>query len=108
MMGTGGVSTSGDYQRYFIENGIRYHHIVDPLSGYPARGVVSVTIVSLDATSADAVSTLVFVLGREKGMDFIEHTPDVDGMIVYESGDTLAYDLSPGFQRRFIRMTPHD
>jgi thiamine biosynthesis lipoprotein len=108
MMGTGGVSTSGDYQRYFIENGIRYHHIIDPLSGYPVRGVVSVTIVAPDATSADALSTLVFVLGREKGMDFIKHTPDIDGMIVYESGDTLAYDLSPGFHRRFVRGTEHD
>jgi thiamine biosynthesis lipoprotein len=108
MMGTGGVSTSGDYQRYFIENGIRYHHIIDPVSGYPSRGVVSVTIVAPDATSADALSTLVFVLGREKGMDFIKNTPDVEGMIIHESGDTLAYDLSPGFQRRFVRITPHD
>ncbi|MEK9136116.1 MAG: FAD:protein FMN transferase, partial [Bacteroidota bacterium] len=108
MMGTGGVSTSGDYQRFFIEDGVRYHHIVDPSTGYPVRGVVSVTVVAPDATSADALSTLVFVLGRQNGMEFIKKSAGVEGMIVYESGDTLAYDLSPGFQRRFVRATTHD
>jgi thiamine biosynthesis lipoprotein len=108
MMGTGGVSTSGDYQRFFMENGFRYHHIIDPFTGYPARGVVSVTIVAPEASSADAISTLVFVLGREKGMDFIRNTTGVEGMIVFESGDTLGYDLSPGFQRRFFRDAQHD
>lgn len=108
MMGTGGISTSGDYQRYFIQNGIRYHHIIDPSTGFPVRGVVSVTIVAPDATSADAISTLVFVLGREKGMEFIRHSPGIDGVIVYESGDTLAYELSPGFQRQFVLASSHD
>lgn len=106
MMGTGGVSTSGDYQRFFVENGVRYHHIIDPSTGYPVRGVVSVTIVAQDAISADAISTLVFVLGREQGMEFIKNSPGIDGMIVYESRDSLVYDLSPGFQRRFVRTQP--
>jgi thiamine biosynthesis lipoprotein len=108
MMGTGGVSTSGDYQRYFVENGVRYHHIIDPATGYPVHGVVSVTIVSPDATSADALSTLVFVLGREKGMEFIRSLHGVEGMIVYETADTLGYDLTPGFQQRFLRTGLHD
>jgi thiamine biosynthesis lipoprotein len=108
MMGTGGVSTSGDYQRFFIQDGVRYHHIIEPRTGLPARGVVSVTIVAPDATSADAMSTLVFVLGRDKGMEFIKRSPRTEGIIVYESGDTLAYDLSPGFEGKFHLTLPHD
>lgn len=108
MMGTGGVSTSGDYQRFFIQDGVRYHHIIEPRTGMPARGVVSVTIVAPDATSADAMSTLVFVMGRDKGMEFIRKSPRTEGIIVYESGDTLAYDLSPGFKGKFHLTLSHD
>ncbi|MER3523475.1 MAG: hypothetical protein C4326_05245 [Ignavibacteria bacterium] len=105
-VGTAGISTSGDYQRYFIKDGVRYHHIIDPATGYPARDVVSVTIVAEDATAADALSTMVFVLGREKGMEFIERTPGVEGLIVWEEGDSLAYRLSSGLQGKFSRS--HD
>jgi len=96
--GSGGVSTSGDYERYFIADGKRYHHIMDPATGYPAAGVVSVTVVAPTAADADAISTIVFVLGREKGMDFIRKTPGADGFIVYEQGDSLGIDFSPGFR----------
>jgi len=101
MTGTGGISTSGDYQRFFVENGIRYHHIIDPSTGYPARGMVSATILAADATSADAISTLVFVLGREKGMAFIRNAPGVEGLIIYQSGDTLAYEATARIQSQF-------
>jgi len=99
--GSGGVSTSGDYERCFIAGGRRYHHIMDPATGYPAQGVVSVTVVAPTAADADAISTTVFVLGRGKGMEFIRKTPGVDGFIVYEQGDTLGIDYSPGFRGRF-------
>jgi FAD:protein FMN transferase len=99
--GSGGVSTSGDYERYFIADGKRYHHIMDPATGYPAGGVVSVTVVAPNATDADAISTTVFVLGRRRGMEFIRKTPGVDGFIVFEQGDSLGIDLSPGFQGKF-------
>jgi thiamine biosynthesis lipoprotein len=102
-VGTGGVSTSGDYQRCFIIDGRRYHHILDPSTGYPASGVVSVTIVAPDAETADVWSTLVFVLGRTRGMELIRSTPGIDGLIVYEEGDSLAYEVSPGLARLFIR-----
>ncbi len=101
--GTSGISTSGDYQRCFIKDGVRYHHIIDPATGYPARDVVSVTIIAGDATSADALSTLVFVLGREKGMEFIKRTPGVEGVMVWEEGDSLRYILSPGLEGKFVR-----
>ncbi len=101
-VGTGAVSTSGDYQRSFIEDGIRYHHILDVKTGYPARGVVAVTIVTPDALSGDALSTIVFLLGREKGMEVIRNTPGVEGMIIYEDHDSLRYDISAGLEKRFV------
>lgn len=102
-VGTSGVSTSGDYQRCFIKGGVRYHHIINPATGYPAMDVGSVTIIADDATTADALSTLVFVLGREKGMDFIRKTKGIEGLIVWEEGDTLNYELSPGLEGKFRR-----
>ncbi len=102
-MGGGGVSTSGDYQRYFISGGVRYHHILDPATGYPAVDVVSVTILADDATTADALSTMIFVLGRERGMEYIRSHDGVEGMIVWEEGDHLRYEVSPGLMDRFVR-----
>jgi FAD:protein FMN transferase len=102
-VGTGAVSTSGDYQRYFMENGVRYHHLLDPATGFPTRGLVAVTVVTEDALDADALSTVAFLLGREKGMEFIRHTPGLDGMIIYEDGDSLKYEITQGLARRFVR-----
>lgn len=62
------VVTSGDYQRFFMQDGVRYHHIFDPRTGWPARRCQSVTIVADNATLADGLSTAVFVLGPEKGL----------------------------------------
>jgi thiamine biosynthesis lipoprotein len=60
---SGAVATSGDYERYFIQDGIRYHHIIDPISGFPSDVAISATVISDDAISADAFSTAAFVLG---------------------------------------------
>lgn len=104
MCGEGGISTSGDYQRSFLQEGKRYHHILDPATGYPAAELVSVTIVSTNATDADAISTLVFILGRQKGMEYIRKSRGVEGMLVYEQADTLVFDFSPGFSAKFERI----
>jgi thiamine biosynthesis lipoprotein len=85
-----GVSTSGDYQRYFEEGGVRYHHIIDPGSGDSAREMHSVTIIGPDATTTDALSTSVFVLGVERGLALINRLPDVDAILV-DSGGRLHY-----------------
>ena len=99
--GTGAVATSGDYQRYFIVNGKRYHHILDPQTGYPVQGLVGVTVVTQNATEADALSTLVLALGKEKWMEYILKTPGLEGMITYEVDDSLRTDFSSGFKGKF-------
>jgi FAD:protein FMN transferase len=66
------VSTSGDYERFFFKDGIRYHHILDPRTLQPARRCQSVTIIASDATTADGLATGVFVMGSENGMALVE------------------------------------
>lgn len=85
----GTFSTSGDYERSFIKDGRRYHHILDPATGEPARGARSVTIVTNRAVIADGLSTGVFILGSEKGLKLIEKLPDVEGVIVSDRNEVL-------------------
>jgi FAD:protein FMN transferase len=90
-------STSGDYERFFMRDGRRYHHILDPDTGEPARGCRSVTIVASRATLADGLSTGVFLLGGEAGMALIERLPDVEGVIVTSNNEVL---VSSGLKGR--------
>jgi thiamine biosynthesis lipoprotein len=77
------VVTSGDYQRYFEKDGKRYHHIIDPNTGYPAEsGLFSTTIVSDLSIDADALSTATFVMGLDKGLELIETLEGVDAVFV--------------------------
>jgi thiamine biosynthesis lipoprotein len=83
------LATSGDYERCFERDGVRYHHILDPATGYPAGGVVSVTVLSSNATLADAWSTALFVLSAQRGLECAEAVPDVDALIVTSEGKRL-------------------
>ena len=96
-------STSGDYERFFIKDGRRYHHIIDPATGEPARGSRSVTIVTPRAVVADGLSTGVFILGPEKGMALIERLHGVEGVIVTSSNNVL---VSSGLARRLVVRSP--
>jgi len=82
-------STSGDYERSFFKDGVRYHHILDPATGQPARGCRSVTIVADSPLLADGLSTGVFLLGPEAGMALIERLPNVEGVIVSARNEVL-------------------
>jgi FAD:protein FMN transferase len=75
-------STAGDYERSFIKDGKRYHHIIDPRTGYPATACRSVTIWAKDAFTADAIDDAVFILGPDKGMKLVESIEDAGAVIV--------------------------
>ncbi|WP_445426293.1 FAD:protein FMN transferase [Alishewanella sp. HL-SH06] len=76
------ISTSGDYERFFIEDGVRYHHILDPKSGESPSGLMSVTVLGPDTTRTDALSTTLFVLGLERGMALIEQQADYEAIFI--------------------------
>jgi thiamine biosynthesis lipoprotein len=90
------ISTSGDYERYFDEDGVRYHHILVPVTGRPAGAVRSVTIVADDATTTEGLTKSVFVLGVERGMQLVASLPGVDAVIVDKDGNVFYSDgLAP-------------
>ena len=80
------VSTSGDYERYFDEDGVRYHHIITPSTGTPAREVHSATVIGPDAVMTDALSTSVFVMGVDLGLKLIASLPDYESIVIDNQG----------------------
>jgi len=91
------ISTSGDYERYFDENGTRYHHIIDPHTGHSASKVRSATILATSATRSDGLSKTAFVLGAEAAIKIYERLGDVDAIIVKPDGTVLyTKGLEPG------------
>jgi len=76
------ISTSGDYERFFIEDGERIHHIIVPSTGVPAGEVHSATIIGPDAVLTDALSTSVFVMGVDQGLRLISALPDYEGIVI--------------------------
>jgi thiamine biosynthesis lipoprotein len=83
------VSTSGDYERYFDEDGVRYHHIIDPRTGHSASKVRSATILAPTATQTDGMSKTAFVLGAEKALEIINRLPEYDAVFVLPDGRVL-------------------
>ena len=98
LKGTEFLSTSGDYEKYFIEGGVRYHHILDPSTGYPARsGLTSVTVVCDNGLDADGLSTACFVLGKEKAEELLKKY-NADGLFVDDSDHVW---MTEGMKERF-------
>lgn len=81
-LGSGAIATSGDYEWYFEESGVRYHHILDPATGRPARRCISTTVIAANAVDADALATGLFVLGPVEGVALAERVPGVEAMLI--------------------------
>lgn len=97
------LATSGDYERYFILDGVRYHHVLDPHTGMPARGVRSATVLSHDATLADALSTALMVLGVARGLEVAGGFAGVEAVLV---DDQARVHTTPGLTRRLRILHP--
>ncbi|HTQ36173.1 MAG TPA: FAD:protein FMN transferase [Steroidobacteraceae bacterium] len=79
-------STSGDYERYFDEGGVRYDHIIDPKTGHSPHGVRSVTVIASTATRTDGLTKSVFIMGAKDGIDFINGLDDADAIVIADDG----------------------
>lgn len=87
------LETSGDYQRFFIKDNVRYAHIIDPRTGSQPRQVISVTVVSKADNEADVLSTALFVLGVEKGQQLLQQFPDTEAIFITNDGQKV---VTPG------------
>ncbi len=86
------ISTSGDYERFFEEDGVRYHHIIQPGTGAPASGIHSATVFGPDAVTTDALSTSVFVMGVDHGLRMIATLPDYESIVIDAAGQVFFSD----------------
>ena len=86
LIGGAGVATSGDYERCFVKDGVRYHHLLDATTGRPARGVMSATVVAASAFLAGRIATAAFLLGPRDGLTLLEGMPGVEGCLIDASG----------------------
>lgn len=91
------IATSGDYERSFFLDGVRYHHLLNPLTGYPARNNVSVTVIASTAVIADAYSTALFLMPSGEAIALADSIPGLEAIIFYESASGLSSVQSAGF-----------
>jgi thiamine biosynthesis lipoprotein len=87
VVGDAGVATSGDYERCFVRDGVRHHHLLDARTGLPARGVASVTAVAGNAFEAGLAATAAFLLGAGEGLHMLEARPGVEGVLIRDTGE---------------------
>lgn len=104
--GDAAVSTSGDYERFFINNNKRYHHIIDAHTGYPSARAVSVTVITSTSVQADALSTTLFVLGPERGLAVADSLPDVEAVVIYNNAGRLSWKATTGLTAKLEIIKP--
>ncbi len=93
------VVTSGDYERYFMKDGKRYHHIINPLTGYPSQNAISVTVISETALIADAYSTALFLLEPEQSLKLAEETDELEAVVYFIKDDKIEKLETKGFKK---------
>jgi len=98
--GDASLSTTADNESFFVVDGVRYHHVIDPRTGWPARGLRSVTVLADDGTLADALSTALMVLGRKRGLE-VARRLGVEALMVDDRGGV---ETTPGWGRRLERL----
>lgn len=93
-----GIVTSGNYRKFYIRDGLKYAHTIDPRTGYPvSHQLLSATVTAGNGASADAYATYCMVIGLEEAKNFIESRPDLEGYLIYDSGEGMKEWASPGF-----------
>jgi len=98
-VGNMSVVTSGDYERYFMKDGKRYHHIINPLTGYPSQNAISVTVISETALIADAYSTALFLLEPEQSLKLAEETDELEAVVYFIKDDKIEKLETKGFKK---------
>jgi len=97
------IATSGNYRKYFEENGVRYSHTIDPKTGYPARQtLLSATILSDSTAFADAYATACMVMGLDESLKFMETHPNLEGFFIYSTPEGYASVATEGFKKRVV------
>lgn len=103
------LATSGNYRKFYVENGVKYSHTIDPRTGYPAKNnLLSATIIASDCATADGVATACMVMGKDNGIRFIEDHPEFMAYFIYsdESGNFRTW-ASPALLERITEMNPN-
>ncbi len=85
----GAITTSGDYEKFILIEGIRYSHIINPTTGYPSTGLTSVTVIGPDAEFCNGLSTSIMVLGKKKGLELIEQQPNYAALLITDKGKII-------------------
>jgi thiamine biosynthesis lipoprotein len=97
------LATSGNYRKFYVENGIKYSHTIDPRTGYPARNqLLSATIVANDCATADGIATACMVIGKEKTIEFLGFHPEFDAFLVYSDDSGNYQTWTTENLKRFI------
>jgi len=104
VQGDTSIVTSGDYERFFVYQNKRYHHILNPKTGQPAKHHMSVTIIAPTATLADAMSTAMFILDAQTGLSIIENSTDIEALWMNKNQQLT---MSSGMKNRFLRNESH-
>lgn len=95
-----GLVTSGNYRKFYLEDGKKYAHTIDPVSGYPVRhNLLSATVLAENATLADAYATYCMVIGFDAAAEFLESRPDLEGCLIYDDNGQMISYLTPGLRR---------